>query len=379
MAQRQFKSTDTSKWNEKYGNGSDGAGSSGSNVQTTFVATIGSTSATAGSGTGFANGNLILIHQSRNGGTGVGNWELNKISSVGGGTDWTLSYATIYAYDTTAQVYLMKQYSSYNGTLAVGTAWDGTKGGIAGFFCNGNATISGGSSNGTGYVLGIGGPLGGADGKTGEGTSGASIVSTSANGNGAGGANNSADGGSGGGGGGHGATGTAGSAGTGGSTVGAAGGEGGAVALTTMVFGGGGGGGGYGSYDSQSGQNGGAGGGLLFVIAKTITISGAITNGGNTATNGDTSGGAGGGGAGGSVLLKGQTIILGSGLLTASGGAGGAQGGGGHYGGAGGAGAVGRIHADYLISITGTTTPTIDSTQDSTLSSGGGAFLLNFV
>src|SRR6266516_4851393 len=115
MAQRQMRSDDTSVWPDKFGSGADGAGSSPSNVQTSFSATIGSTSATVGSGTGFSNGNLLLIHQSRNDGSGVGNWELNKLSSGGGTTSWTLAYSTIFAYDTTAQVYLMKQFTTYNG------------------------------------------------------------------------------------------------------------------------------------------------------------------------------------------------------------------------------------------------------------------------
>ena len=111
MAQRQFRSDDTSPWAERFGNGSDGAGSAGSDVQTTFSATSGSTSATFGSGTGFADGDLLLIHQSRNGGTTVGAWEFNKIASGGGTTSVTLAYATTNAYNTTAQVYKMKQFS----------------------------------------------------------------------------------------------------------------------------------------------------------------------------------------------------------------------------------------------------------------------------
>ena len=41
--------------------------------------------------------------------------------------------------------------------------------------------------------------------------------------------------------------------------------------------------------------------------------------------------------------------------------------------GAGGAGSVGRIHIDYSTSYTGTTTPTIDATLDTTIIARAGA------
>jgi len=364
LAQRQFLTSDTSLWTDRYGDGSDGAGTAGSNVQTTASVAIDATALTAGSGTGFAAGNLIIIHQSRNGGTGVGNWELNRISSVGGGTDWTLAYATIYAYNTTAQVYLMKQYSSYNGTLATGTAWAGASGGIAGFFCNGTATITGGSSNGGGFRGGAGSVS--STSTQGEGETGAGSAATSANGSGGGGS----------------LSGTGGTGGTAFQTV--------AGLTTRFVFGGAGGGG-----NARGGGNalaGGAGGGIVIIISKTIDITGSMTtNGANGAANIGGSDGMGGGGAGGTVLLKGQNITLGSTLITstggaasidpgsgsgdgAGGGAGSANGTNGDGNGPGGAGAVGRIHADYSTSISGTTSPTIDTTVDSIYDDTPGGF-----
>src|SRR3990167_2210136 len=155
MAQRQFASGDTSTWAEKYGDGSAGAvtisadttdSSRSGYANTTASATIGSTALTAGSGTGFAANDLVIIHQSRNGGTGVGNWELNKISSVGGGTNWTLAYSTIYAYDTTAQVYHLVQNSAITINSAqtlTGVAWNSTTGGIVALLCNGIVTVTG--------------------------------------------------------------------------------------------------------------------------------------------------------------------------------------------------------------------------------------------
>jgi hypothetical protein len=376
MAQRQFRSDDTSAWQEKYGNGSDGAGSAGSNVQTTFSATSGSTSATFGSGSGFANGNLILIHQSRNGGGGVGNWELNKIASGGGTTSVTLAYATIRAYDTTTQVYLMKQYSSYNGTLAVGTSWDGSKGGLAGFFCNGNATITGGSSTGVGWRGGSG--LNSTPGTQGEGSAGVGGQSSGENsGGGGGGVGDGGNRATGGGGGGHKDAGSQ-SAAAGGApqpSGGAALGDN--AGLTIAEFGGGGGGGARGGGVSGPGGNGGSGGGFILVIARSITVSGALSTNGNVGSNGSSEGSGGGGGAGGAILFKGQTIALGT-AITATGGAGGSPASGNET--AGGSGSDGRIHADYLTSISGTTSPTLDSRQDTSLvDNPGGGFMLFFV
>ncbi len=373
MAQRQFKSSDTSIWADKFGDGSAGAvsinTSTDATANTTFSATSGATSATAGSGTGFAAGNLILIHQTRDGGAGAGAWELNKISSVGGGTNWTLAYATIQAYDTTAQVYLLKQYTNAtinSGQTLTSSAWDGTKGGIVAFLCNG--TFSGTGTidlKGKGF-LGFADNPGGSDatGEQAEGTSGGGHTrANGANGNGAGGGTNA--GGSnkgGGGGGGNGATGTAGA--NNGATGGVAGASAGNVGLTVMVFGGGGGQGGVFNTGSCSG---GFGGGILLVIAKNIDTSGMTLiksdgSDGTTSGNGNLDGG-GGGGAGGSVLLKGQSLILGTAKITAAAGANAAS---------GGAGAVGRIHADYSLSVTGTTSPTLDSTQDNIFNSPAG-------
>lgn len=373
MAQRQFRSDDTSVWGERYGCGIDGAGSAPANVYTTFTATSGSTSGTAGSGTGFAAGNLILIHQTRNGGSGAGVWEFNKIDSVGGGTNWTLKYATTNAYDTTAQVYLMKQFTSYNGALNVPTAWDGSKGGIAGFFCVGTATITGGSASSSGYRA-SGGGLG--EGQRGEGTAGdRGVAQVAANGNGAGGGDGGGGNveGAGGGGGGHAAVGTTGQINTVGNKPGGVGGEiKGNAGLTVMVFGGAGGSG-AGNGTTTSGAGGGNGGGILIVVAKTINITGAVaTSGANGLSAGSDLAGGGGGGAGGSVLLKGQIVNIGSGLITAAAGSGGTA----NNCRDGGNGAIGRIHIDYSQVLTGTSSPTLDSRQDGVLTDFASMLLL---
>ncbi|HUF53210.1 MAG TPA: hypothetical protein VMR52_05480, partial [Dehalococcoidia bacterium] len=75
---------------------------------------------------------------------------------------------------------------------------------------------------------------------------------------------------------------------------------------------------------------------------------------GNTAQAPTPSNGGGGGGAGGSVLIRGSTVNLGTGLVTALNGSGGAGSGSGHGGGNGG---EGRIRAEYSVSFSGTTNP----------------------
>lgn len=316
----------------------------------------------------FATGDKLLIHQTR--GTNAGKYERNEIASYTAGTI-TLTNALVNTYVSGAQVIVLEEYTDVTVNSAktwTAKAWTGSVGGILAFLASGTLTVTGTiTATGKGFAGGAGGPLGGSDGTQGEGSAGAGSVSTSANGNGGGGGLNSGDGGAGGGGGGNVLAGTAGSSGTGGGTPGSGGSGVGTADLTTLVFGGGGGGGGYGSYDSKNGQAGGAGGGIIFAIATTITITGSVASAGVAGTAGDFSGAAGGGGAGGSVLLKAQTATLGTALITAAAGSGGARGSGGHYGGAGGSGSVGAIHLDYYTSYTGTTSPTLDVTQDGSL------------
>src|SRR5574343_81461 len=194
MAQRQFRLDDTSVWNDRYGDGSDGAVTYSSNQNdptqtTTCTGTLASTTLTVGSSAGFQDGNLVLIYQSRNGGDGAGNWELNKIVSGTSGTTWTLFSALTHNYNTTAQVILLKQYSSFtinSGVTLYTQGWNGSTGGVTAILCNGTTTITGSiSAQGAGYRAGSGGVSN--NGQTGEGTNGGSFESTSANGSGAGG------------------------------------------------------------------------------------------------------------------------------------------------------------------------------------------------
>lgn len=360
MAQRQFRSDDTSPWLDAFGNGAAGALTISANTadsartgyaNTTISGTEAAFTATAGSGTGFASGDLVIIHQSRNGGDGAGVWEFNKIASVGAGTNWTMAYALTHDYGTTAQVYRLIQNSAItidSTKILTGVDWDGSKGGLVVLMAKGTVTITGSITvNSKGYLGGTA-DNGSNNTYTGEGTVGAPVLQqTTANGNG-GGCKilGSGDGGGGG----------NGAAGQGGSGPGDAVGDAG---LTVMVFGGGGGG----MSRGEGSPYGGDGGGIVIIVAKTIVVTGGITTTGQDGAAGGPTGS--GGGAGGSVLFKGQSITLGSTLVTGAGGAGPYTNGGG----------AGRIHADYKDSISGTTSPALDSRQDASLieQTGGGA------
>lgn len=377
MAQRQFRTDDTSGWSDRFGYGSDGAyaPSTGTDAPTdsACTGTSGTTSLSATNGS-FATGQLILIHQTQ--GTGAGQWELNKIASYTAGTI-TTAYSLINTYATGAQVLVMPQYSSGNiagGVTLTGKAWNGTVGGIYAKFCNGTFTVAGA------ITLTEKGFRGGADsGYQGEGSVGAGAITTAANGNAGGGGGNPVSGSGGGGGaGGHANAGTA------GSSAGGSGGTAGTgsldnASLTTLLFGGAGGAGGADGGATNRCGLGGRSGGIVLIISKKITLTGSIAlAGGNGLNARDSSGGGGAPGAAGACLLKGQTLVLGSSLITApvnttagTGLGGGATG--------GQPSSVGRIHADYSFSVSGTTSPTLDSSQDSIYIDRGGAFLFGMI
>ena len=379
MPQRQFRSDDTDKWKDGYGKGSDGVktvtsaeGLPAANAG--CAGTAGLFSLTLDVASSFANGQLVMIHQSRGDAQGAGNWELNKIISGGGTTSLTMAYPLMNTYQDSgisgggeSQIVEMRQYSAFTITGAAAklftvTGWNGNRGGILAFFCNGETKItSGGSIGDAGTQEGFRGPPGRGQG---EGTGGGfGAPNEAANGNGGGGT--FGDWGTGAGGG----NGTAGGNGTqviGGGPLCIGGLAKGNAALTAMVLGGAGG---CGTGDT----GGGYGGGVVLIISKKITVdpsaAGFFLQGGN-GTGSAAQHGGGGAGAGGSVLLKGQEIILGNNLLKAQGG----------VGGAGGNGGAGRIHVDYSKSISGNTTPTADISLDKILAdSAGGSFFFNVV
>jgi len=406
---RQFRSDDTSKWLDGFGNGSQGdlnytngnfGGVSGFGIAT-FSGTAGNNYGTFsdvayfnGSNGGRV-GDIVLIHQSK--GTGAGNWELNKITGRSGSTIY-FKYPLQNNYTTGCQILSSANWRnvSLSGTITPYLSWNGSAGGI--FFLIGKSlTLSGtinfkggngasqviNDNNGGGFGGGFrGGNVGAAsqppDGFQGEGYNGGLQRSRSNAGNGAGG------GVSGGPGGGHGTVGNYGLTWDGHpDTLSTPGQTASNSNLTNMVFGGGGGGGnGKGGSNSAPGA-GGAGGGIVLLIFKNINITGSINvnggNGGNAYTsdwNGNPTS-AGGGGAGGACLIKAQTATLGTNLITATGGIGGTVNQAQRHGGNGG---VGRICLDYKISYSGSTNPTLDVRQDLSLNDiTRGSFLYNFI
>ena len=290
------------------------------------------------------------------------------------------------------------------------TAWDEVKGGVLFFRANGTVTVNGSiNSSAKGYISGatvtganayrgggggesfcsIAGAAGDA-GTGGAGAGGGGGSQSSGNvgycGGGGGGSTGSVTlGGAGGGGSGHsagggGGYGSAGNGGVGYNANGANGGtntsgNGGAAGnspggggggtygdtnLTKLYFGSSGGSGGSYNNGLVSGR-GGFGGGITFISANSITVAGTLSsNGGNGAATSacGTWVGGGGGGAGGSVKVSGNTLQLGTNLVTASAGSGsyGCYNGG--TGLLGGSGGVGRIAIYTSSSVTGTTSPT---------------------
>ena len=358
-----------------FGDGSDGALTI--SADTTDAPIDASCSGTAGSTTlsatnaSFAAGQHILIIQMR--GTSAGTWQKTKIAAYTAGTITTEDALSI-SYNSTgankAQVIVMKRYTNVTVDATktwTAKAWDGSVGGVLTFLANGTVAVNGTiTASGKGF---LGSTQSAGDFSTagqGEGTGGdRNTQSTAANGNGGGGAQgNSGSAKPGGGGGGNGVAGSNG--GSGDSTPGTGGSTAGNAALTQMCMGGGGGGG----YNDGSGGTralGNPGGGIIFFYGKTVTMGGSASiqaNGDSTAGSGGVNVSGGGGGAGGSVLIKCQTATLGTTLVTATAGTARVGVGSGASGGNGGAG---RIHTDYYTSVSGTTNPTLDSTQDGTL------------
>lgn len=322
----------------------------------------------------FATGDKILIHQSR--GTNAGVWERNEIASYTAGTI-TTSDPLKNTYTSGAQVIVFPEYTNVTVNSArtwTAKAWTGSVGGILLFLANGTVTVNGTiTATGKGFRAGTAVTAGsgvGAIGKQGEGTAGAGDTqSSSANGSGGGGGDHTQSGGShgssGGGGGGNAVAGSNGTQGSYPGTVGTGGTQVGSADLTTMELGGGGGS--AGAYDGLTGGAGAIGGGIIFFYGATTTLNSgsSIVSGGNDGGAGNNIAmGGGGGGSGGSILVRAQTATLGTNLITAPAGSGGS---GQTYGGTGGTGSVGRIHLDYYTSYTGTTTPTLNVTQDNSL------------
>lgn len=372
---------------QPFGNGADGAYTSTSIPSLTVKTCSGSASSTTlaadTDASPFSVGDVLLLHQTR--GTGVGQWEINRVSAVGS-DQYTLQAALNYTYTDSgasqAQAIKIPQYSSIDvssGTWTM-TAWDGDVNGIFPFACNGTCTLANTVTGaGSGFRAGASSSTDGAKGQQGEGTDGAGgTLSFYNNGSGGGGGDlttGTAREGGGGGGGGNGAAGSAGEPSYGNTsgvgTPAEGGDQVGAADATTFDLGGGGGGGS--SQGSASGA-GGDGGALIAAFAKVFDCSGAtISLNGANGSNASLAGG-GGGGSGGSFLLACQTGTLGTNKITVAAGSGGTGGSGGAYG-DGGAGAVGRIAIHHSGTLSGSTTPTLEDTTDTSLIENPGSYM----
>jgi hypothetical protein len=359
----------------RYGDGRDGAlviavNTTDSPTDASCSGSTGSTVLAVSSTHGFSTGQVVLIHQSR--GTGAGNWELNVVNSVAGGS-LTLKYPLANTYTDSgasqAQVLVLRQFTSVSvdaGVTWTAKAWDGDRGGILAFLARDTVSISGTiSANGRGYRGGPGQSP--PQGQQGEGINGVGANTPSANGNaGGGGGSDNGNNAGGGGGGGHGSGGGNGEQGRHNwpaSPGGDGGGTAGTPSLVSMVFGGGGGAG-AGGPGGGTGNTGGNGGGIVFIQGKNVVIApgGNVTARGNNGINGAMNQrGASGGGAGGAVMIRARNATLGNLAINATGGAGGA---GAYYAGAGGAGGVGRIHLAYGGNYSGSTDPSMHITYN---------------
>lgn len=379
MAQRQFRSDDTSPLATRFSNGSAGDKTYASNH--TLDSTDGFynspiTSSMVGDyiantpdlGNNTYNLPCKIVQCQGSGSDAAVNWEYNTLVSVSSGVATFLQPLTL-VYNAGAQIITSNPWRNVTVNAGVvislpsGWVSGNSKGGWGIFFCNNSfVTASTSSLDATGLGFLGHAASGGGAGFQGEGLPGTGGVSRSSNGNGGGGAGGIGDGGGGGGNASAGQTPGIGSPGDGGSPSGSAN-------LVSMGFGGGGGGG------SKNGPNGGAtgspSGGCWDVVSPIITIGGGVISDGVIGSAGSGGEGAGGSGAGSDILFKGQTVNLGTGVsaLGKSANSNGSN----H---AGGASAAGRIHVDYLISCTGTSSPAADTRQDNTLlNNTGGAFL----
>lgn len=322
-------------------------------------------STTVASNAGFAAGQYVMLIQMV--GTGAGNFEFQKIQSISGGTLFFYSALTNTYQASGAQVLKVSEYHNVSITGGTWTAasWNGTTGGVLVALLTGGLSVTG-----TGAVTAPSGFAGGVATNCtqvggqrpcaqGNSSTGTGSNSTSANGMGGGGGqfDNGANVAAGGGGGGYGGSGTTGNNGGAASVGGTGGGTGGVVTLASLFMGGGGGGGDTNNGGTNAGS-GGAGSGIIFISSASTTISGSASITSNGGAGGSVNNASGGGGAGGSIRIPVRlNMTIGSGLITASAGAGGAT------SVAGGGGGVGRVATVSAASVSGTASPSIDTSS----------------
>ncbi|HYO51045.1 MAG TPA: S-layer homology domain-containing protein, partial [Chloroflexia bacterium] len=353
-----------------FGDGRDGplvvAGGATVVINTVRTGIIASgTNAVPQNASGFAVGDLVFFHQTQ-GTANVGRYELNTIVAIDGSNNWTLASPLAYSYDSingSAQAVKVPQYTSVTveskGVLTA-PPWDGGSGGIMIFLASetfsavGTITMSGAGFRGGSAITGAG-----AHGRRGEGAAGGYNEPTRENAlNGGGAGSGSAfDAGAGGSGAGHALSGSVGCDVSSTSDPGIPGVPVGANDLGDLFLGGGGGGGGVGPEEGTVSGMGGSGGGIIFISAAHLNVSGGLlhANGGAGYDPTSEADGGGGGGSGGAIILRARTAALGTGLVTATRGLGAV--GIGSLLICGGDGSVGRIRVDYCETVSGETNP----------------------
>ncbi|MEO7331849.1 MAG: hypothetical protein ABI193_24955, partial [Minicystis sp.] len=328
---------------------------------------------------GFAAGQEILIHQTQGAGAGV--WEIANVVSIAG-NDLTLSAGLLHGYTTNAggnshaQAVVVEKYATLDvpaGNVLAAPAWNGDTGGILALHVTGAMTIEGVVSmagrgyRGTGHSCTAMGNVRYTcvDGFAGESSLAPGMMSLLNNGIGGGGGAKGQDCGMGAGG----SYATAGQIG-----VNNAGGNcaaspksadsptgnllGNANLTVNMFFGGAGGEGGADEDGSYPGK-GGSGGGIVYLKAGTLAVTGTILSNGASGGNGNSSAcggggcgmGGGGAGAGGAIRIVAPTVNLTGGTVTTLGGTGGTC----TCGGNAGNGGTGRIAIQGT--LTGITNP----------------------
>jgi hypothetical protein len=353
-----------------FGDGRDGplvvAGGATVVINTVRTGIIASgTNAVPQNPSGFAVGDMVFFHQTQ-GTANVGRYELNTIVAIDGSNNWTLASPLTYSYDSingSAQAVKVPQYTSVTveskGVLTA-PPWDGGSGGIMIFLASetfnavGTITMSGTGFRGGSAITGAG-----AHGRRGEGAAGGYNEPTRENAlNGGGAGSGSAfDAGAGGSGAGHALSGSVGCDVSSTSDPGIPGVPVGANDLGDLFLGGGGGGGGVGPEEGTVSGTGGSGGGIIFISAAHLNVSGGLlhANGGAGYDPTSKADGGGGGGSGGAIILRARTAVLGTGLVSATRGLGAA--GIGSLLICGGDGSVGRIRVDYCETVSGETNP----------------------
>ena len=361
--------------NCELGSGGDGPGSitNSDELVNDYAAVISAASAgtdevTVDSTTGFAEGDELMIIQHQGDGAGV--YEFARIASISGST-FTLTAPLVNDYATdepaTSQVVRVPNYTTLTvgaGASIVSPPWDGSTGGVVAFRAQDAALIEGSVYVSMQGFQGV--PRGNTNnhpGDQGEGTGGAPVRAREANGNGGGGGERNGCeccwGGAGGGGG-HASAGTVGTDGGNACQKGGFGGEAVGNPEQSLIFFGGAGAQG-GADEDGHGSGGANGGGIVFIGAAELTVTGSIEasgqNGQKEYNFAGCGSGGGGGGAGGAIYLEVGDADLGAGLITALGGPGGDEGG--NCGTRGGGASDGRITVDATGSLSGTTSPAL--------------------